>query len=232
MFNLSTQLTNHESTDHKVSRDADDFAALALTFLTDETALLNLAAVALSDPVRLATLARESYRHDNGFLKLLLFRSQCDHLRVRLHIWPKTDVRRQNIHDHRFSFWSRIVRGRMINHVWEVGVGEIREHFQYYSRAGKSYYAMMKLGTTSLVETRQFCVAAGGSYFFESGCLHAIECPVETVTILVEDRRELRPFANVYRVPGEPQSETPAAPALSIAIYREYLEQIVRGEFA
>jgi hypothetical protein len=170
-------------------------------------------------------LSRESYEHDNGFLKLLILQSPDDRYRLRLHFWPKTIDRDQNIHDHRFDFWSTILMGKIINHVWKIGDGELRHHYKYFSRAGKSHYLMRRVSEKRLNRFRCFQVCHKQHYYFDKSWLHTIECEEPAITLMLEDRVGSRPYANVFSASKDNRILSVASPALSKKRYKLLLEK-------
>jgi hypothetical protein len=78
-------------------------------------------------------IARRSYVHPNGFVKMRLYESVYDRSQLRLHIWPEgsgtTDP--GDIHDHRWSFRSWVLAGRLHEAVFQAGTGNILAKLRY-----------------------------------------------------------------------------------------------------
>ena len=63
----------------------------------------------LSRPDYLATIAENSYRHDNGFDKIVLVGSPTSQLKLVLHVWRAgSDRHKDNIHNHREKTYTRM----------------------------------------------------------------------------------------------------------------------------
>lgn len=72
----------------------------------------------------LENIASRSYRHVNHFDKIVLFDDENPgHARLTLHLWrpPYTvnETQDELIHDHRFSFWSKVLCGSLRSEVFE-----------------------------------------------------------------------------------------------------------------
>jgi hypothetical protein len=200
-----------------------DHLGYEINWLVTSGAFRKLVRSILCDTTRMATLACESYKHDNGFLKLLIFRPNSDLWRLRLHVWPKTDGSGQNVHDHRFDFWSIVLRGSLGNQLWEPGPGESWHHYHYHPREGKNQYAMEHIISETLQPSKTFDTAVGKQYFFSNRWLHTIVCRTGAVTLMAEDRRHLRPYANVFSKHYAAAEIIVPAPALSTIEYRRAL---------
>jgi hypothetical protein len=65
----------------------------------------------LTDMTMVERIARNSYSHTNGFLKIPLL--QKGDARLRLHVWGSGLPDAENVHDHRWVFAGRILVGNM-----------------------------------------------------------------------------------------------------------------------
>jgi|SRR5271157_254917 len=107
------ELPRHFSSDTAVAQNSAFLRALA----ADE-APERLIHEILADREALSRIASRSYRHANGFDKILLFDSrQAGAYRLSIHHWysahGESPSKDEPIHNHRFSFWSHIFRGTM-----------------------------------------------------------------------------------------------------------------------
>lgn len=66
----------------------------------------------LRDRSLLNAVAASSYRHPNGFDKIILFRDSIDAL-IKIDIWWPEDTGWGRIHNHRFDFGSIVLFGRL-----------------------------------------------------------------------------------------------------------------------
>ena len=200
-----------------------DLGHILLPNLSQNPGLGEVIRTLLVDDALAGLNIQDSYRHDNGFTKLLLFAAPADDFKVRLHIWPKPYGSEHNIHDHRFNFLSWVLRGRLTNTIWTVGPGEERQHYKYYPRKARAQYRMKRVGSATLSRARQFDVDQGTSYYFNNHLLHTAESHGSAITLLIEDRSSLRPFANVFTETSSASSLLIDSPSLTLDEYRAQL---------
>jgi hypothetical protein len=148
--------------------------------------------------------ASQSYRHENGFLKLVAFCTPCSAFRLRVHVWPlkrECNVQRLNVHNHRYSFISFVARGEIDDHLWLPNEsGSTFNRFIYRPRDETGCYLHEYTGTAELGvdQVRRYC--HGQLYSLDPSELHCsvpigVQAPV---TFFVEDRRSLRDHAITY----------------------------------
>jgi hypothetical protein len=99
-----------------------------------------------------------------------------------------------------------------------------RQHYRYYPRAGKLHYTMKRVCERWLIKSHSFLINQGEQYYFDHRWLHTIECSNKAVTLMVEDRRCLRPYANVFTASENASQLMVASPALGKIRYRKILE--------
>ena len=210
---------------HDHGRDQE--AATMLDLLRTPAGLRAVVNSVLTDGAALERFSHDSYNHHNGFVKILLRAAPDDRYRLRLHLWPTTDALAQNIHDHRFDFWSVVLLGTISNHIWTRGPGTLRYHYKYHSRAGNTTYVMERCSSVELTRSRRFRVEQGAHYYFDNSWLHTIECDSAAITLMLEDRRNIRPYANVFSVHDHECNVTVSSPSLTKQEYRETLDRFV-----
>lgn len=66
----------------------------------------------LQSDTHMQRIQRDSYTHNNGFHKIVLWHSAAGH-KVRLHYYDSACTRHEDVHDHRWSFASAIVHGTL-----------------------------------------------------------------------------------------------------------------------
>ena len=87
--------------------------------------------------------AAGSYGHANGFDKILVGRSSGGAFHLRVHFWPGQDFEEQNVHDHRFEFWSYVLRGTIVSHVWRpCADGREFRRYTYEPRGSADSYVL------------------------------------------------------------------------------------------
>lgn len=144
-------------------------------------ALQHCAAQDLPDALRagadnhgwLEAVARDSYRHANGFTKLVLGGSAGG--RLRLHVWEPGAAAEENIHDHRWHFASVILSGTIKSEVWVDAIDPAAptfEEFIYEVRDGVA--SRRSVGRTRASCARTATRRAGAAYVMVPGVMHRI----------------------------------------------------------
>ena len=128
----------------------------------------------------------DSYAHDNGFDKIVLFQDSETKMKLRLHIWhplliPNTTRPRQNVHNHRWDFSSAVLIGYADNVMYRFAspeeVGEEFFHYRYYARGSKEHYEVEERGKTNLVCTGTQRVKKDDIYSVNNEMLHRVDIP-------------------------------------------------------
>lgn len=176
----------------------------------------------LDDPSALALTARRSYRHANGFVKVVLHAS--DDLKLRLHIAEGTAE--ENVHDHRWAFASTVLTGRLENDIFTdvpAGRGE-RFHEWEYLRAEEGAEKQLR-GGAWIAQSLWQSVAAGQSYALAGSHLHRIRWTVPGTSTLVATFRPSRATTRLLsRTPDPPAVEiVPLSASDLAAVLRQYL---------
>lgn len=128
----------------------------------------------------------DSYAHDNGFDKIVLFQDTNTKMKMRLHLWyPRiiagTKRPRQNVHNHRWDFSSAVLAGSAENLSYRFAQpheeGEEFFHYRYYARGSKEHYDVEERGRAVLVCTDVQRVVAGDIYSVNHETLHRVDIP-------------------------------------------------------
>src|SRR5580692_3858865 len=91
-----------------------DKPSSALTALRATTPLAALLELIRRDRSSLAELASCSYRHRNGFDKIVLGSAGSRGMKLVLHVWPLSDLPyHDHIHSHRWDFASVVLAGTL-----------------------------------------------------------------------------------------------------------------------
>jgi hypothetical protein len=142
--------------------------------------------------------ATNSYVHDNGFDRILLYNNPVNLIKLQLHIWyplPRPAVREpQLVHNHRWDFSSAIIAGDYTNIVFEFDdeCPDKYFHYKYFARGTKEHNALEFVGMRSLkvIDSKQHNV--GSVYSTESQALHKVDIPddrlVSTMIITHENK--------------------------------------------
>lgn len=128
----------------------------------------------------------DSYRHDNGYDKVVLFQDRDTYMKMRLHIWypclmPQMRHPRQNVHNHRWDFSSVVLLG-CVDHVTyrfaeSNEEGEEFFHYRYYARGSKEHYDLEERGKTKLVCMSTEHFDKDMLYSVKNSTLHRVDVP-------------------------------------------------------
>ncbi|MDA2803645.1 hypothetical protein [Nocardiopsis suaedae] len=170
--------------------------------------VLRLLREVLDTPPLLARIAGRSYHHTNHFDKIVLADSGARRCyRLTLHLWrppySTEEALDEQIHDHRFSFWSSVLTGRLDsqNFVRDASGDDYGEYQYIPEKRGEAtvgnFYRSM--GRTPLRETAPSCEEAGGSYRLGYHRIHRVVLPRDemTCTLVLRGPRQ-KNFASVF----------------------------------
>lgn len=125
--------------------------------------------------------------HGNGFVQLDLTE------RRRLHVWGDPRIPRQvvpsQIHDHTFSFRSRIVVGQLVHRTISV-VKDPAGGYDLYKAVvnhGEDTRLLKQPGRVSATITNECLIAAGEQYTFQATRFHETLAPWPCVTVIEKD---------------------------------------------
>jgi hypothetical protein len=184
------------------------------------------------EPGVLKALASKSYVHENGFYKLTVIDKPNASLRLRIHFWPARGVapaQIENIHNHRFNYYSYILSGGISNRIWKVTPeGATYQHYQYRPRMKKQSYVLDYCGESFLHECEERQYYSGDLYCMNAEDLHvASACQYnDVVTLFIEERANLRPYADVFSNEYPNKNVPIASPSLTSKQYLEVLSTI------
>lgn len=129
--------------------------------------------VIAADRAEVAAIAVRSYRHANGFTKLVLTDSVIG--RLRLHVWEPGAVAEENIHEHRWHFASAVLAGTMESEIWVDSFDRDAPTFPEFIYHVRDRGATRRpVGRTRVTCSRSVIRQAGEAYFMPPGVLHRI----------------------------------------------------------
>jgi hypothetical protein len=123
----------------------------------------------------LRACAAESYRHGNGFYKVVL--SQGAHYKLRLHVWLPGVSAEENLHEHRWSFASTVLTGSLHSeiHAEDVTASAMEyDEYLYLAKEGDSPPSQTYIGKTWLACVSTSVRRAGDYYAMNPNTLHRI----------------------------------------------------------
>ncbi len=89
--------------------------------LFNQSELINYIENIINDNIKLETIAKQSYIHFNGFVKIPI--QKTNNKITRIHIW-KISNEEQNPHSHGWHFRSKIIKGKFINTLFTETLNE------------------------------------------------------------------------------------------------------------
>src|SRR6266851_4331551 len=146
----------------------------ALAALRATVTLPALIAAIHADPLRLARLAQTSYRHDNGFDKIVLAAPSGNRFKLVLHVWQEGYTNDpDNIHNHRWDFASVVLCGALQFELYAPDQsGVIYPVVRYRSPGGSDTYELSRAGSARVSVHASMIMAAGTSYSWTADLLH------------------------------------------------------------
>lgn len=158
------------------SGEADQALAALLASTATAEWQAALCETLLTDDAFAAEVAARSYRHGNGFLKVVLLDAG---FKLRLHLWLPGASCEENIHDHRWSIASTIIAGELHSEIWadaaSADESDLLAREYCYLAAVDGWPALaMPRAHTPLRRIERTCRRAGDSYALPASTLHRI----------------------------------------------------------
>lgn len=154
-----------------------------------------------NDPEAVSELARSSYRHPNGFIKLILAK-HSNGSRVRMHVWDSASEA-SDIHDHFWDFSSMVVTGQLRSERFRRSArGVIFEELDLLWRP-QDAFALRQSGKQPLACISETVASAGQTHALDASDLHRVSVWRHglTATVVLQGR-DIRPDNHVFRTPG------------------------------
>jgi len=127
----------------------------------------------------LENILERSYLHQNGFSKIVLYKSMdCQ---IRLHIWDGYHKEEENIHNHRFHFNSSILRGQYREEIYELDSFNGVDYFAYsYAPCSELNYDLVPQKNIKLKNVGKFTYKEGEGVSRQASILHKVS-PISSV---------------------------------------------------
>jgi hypothetical protein len=134
--------------------------------------------------------SKHSYLHANGFEKIVLASFDGSSCKLRLHMWnDQKDHPDQegNIHNHRWSFASRVLIGQPLFEVYERGTDGIEHNeYEYIPNGEVGAFTLNFTKVTLLRRTIRLTLTEGASYSMHHSALHRVTATGPTVTVVLQ----------------------------------------------
>jgi hypothetical protein len=148
--------------------------AFALATLRTTASLTALLGFLREDAARLGVVANHSYRHRNGFDKIVLASPRGSPLKLVLHVWPKGGLETSdNIHNHRWDFSSVVICGALRLELYEQDVrGKSYSVMQYRPTEGVGNFELHLGGIATVSARAAVTMTVGSTYSWARDHLH------------------------------------------------------------
>ena len=181
--------------------------------------------IILSDECILRDVAGRSYRHQLGFVKLVLHSDHGDPS-LRLHVWDKDSSKEEDIHSHCAEFVSRVVFGRLDEITYTLDKGNDFVCFGYHFDSISGCSVAVQKGLASVSVHRSRTVSEGDAYHVSICELHKVTNVLPgTVTISAWGPRNSE--AVVLKTIDAQASDCTATAGMPLSYIRKVLEEIV-----
>ena len=179
---------------------------------------------ALDDPSSIEAIAQQSYRHQNGFVKIPLKTKNGE--KFRLHVYRVGAKADKNIHNHRWDFESKVLCGSLPMHLYEIVEGN-SHRLHTYLRKGR-LYTIEYLHKIGLIESGLINIRAGKKYLMKSHLYHKIAAVKELTITYMVTRKTVQKTCDLINVKDMSSSgEGIDEPPLSVQEVRKNLELIL-----
>ena len=179
---------------------------------------------ALDDPSSIEAIARQSYRHQNGFVKIPLKTENGE--KFRLHVYRVGAKADKNIHNHRWDFESKVLCGSLPMHLYEIVEGN-SHRLHTYLRKGR-LYTIEYLRKIGLIESQLINIRAGKKYLMKNHLYHKIATVKELTITYMVTRKTVQKTCDLINVKDMSSTgEGVDEPPLSVQQVKENLELIL-----
>jgi hypothetical protein len=179
---------------------------------------------ALDDLSSIEAIAQQSYRHQNGFVKIPLKTKNGE--KFRLHVYRVGAKADKNIHNHRWDFESKVLCGSLPMHLYEIVEGN-SHRLHTYLRKGR-LYTIEYLHKIGLIESRLINIRAGKKYLMKSHLYHKIAAVKELTITYMVTRKTVQNTCDLINVKDMSSTgEGIDEPPLSVQEVRKNLELIL-----
>jgi hypothetical protein len=148
--------------------------SIALAALRTRASLTSLLNFLRTDSTALDVVASRSYRHRNGFDKIVLAAPEESLLKLVLHVWPKDSLESSdNIHNHRWDFSSVVLCGALQLEFFDRSAcGKRYSVMRYQPMSGMGNFQLCPRGAMTVSSHASVTMAMGSTYSWACNRLH------------------------------------------------------------
>lgn len=152
-------------------------------------------------------IAGRSYRHANGFDKIVLCQDTRHRFKLRLHCWQSSiracdDFRKEDAHNHRWPFATKIlVGGYRFQELREDPRGDPMCHYRYFPVQNDGSFRMDPLGEKRLLVHLDLFLSRESEYSMDENVVHRVLHSTGNLTCsLMLQGPTLKSSTDVFRV--------------------------------
>ena len=168
----------------------------------NQSEICDLIRFVLDDEISFLQCLASSYKHANGFDKIVLM--QGSNFKLRLHLYGSADtvVIAENVHSHRWPFASSILHGSIMMDIFQNTKSnpankmeeslsdhdhvETFVHYIYHSDKQKGYFETVRIGPTELRQMSTIKYHKGQTYSMNVSDMHRIvSCHNHAITLML-----------------------------------------------
>lgn len=148
-------------------------AIMEAVYDTSNSTLIHYLDSLLADNTLLIEAARRSHRHQLGFLKIVLIADDAGAC-LRLHLWDRESVEKEDIHSHCADFSSRVILGRLTENSYKLKPGANYARFLYSFDTAMGCSVAAADGSTGVSLVASSVMLAGDIYTKRAVDLHNV----------------------------------------------------------
>lgn len=158
---------------------------LGLAHVSQKDLLTQLLNAILTERDRRENVSRRSYRHPNGFEKLVLLAGDAPYYKLRLHVWhPNARPIRSDIHNHRWNFGTKLLVGEYEMQLFRTDKTGRRRYSYWYEPANRATsFSLDYNGVVCVKVAVHINVSEGSSYLLAHDTLHRVTVGANTTVV-------------------------------------------------
>jgi hypothetical protein len=213
-----------------IHEDSGWTSEVVRTLTRDGRSVVDLLTGILRSESSLRQVATSSYRHLNGFDKIVLASFGRELCKLRLHVWwgDREKDTRENIHNHRWDFAAAILYGSYRFQMYEIGEGQDFYEYSYRSPEDDGYYVMNFVSRTSARCVLDAQVRAGARYHLSHISLHRVSANADQTVVTL--MCQASPLSGATRVLSEkviPNAQHVPVDRMSAVEIKTKLERVI-----
>jgi hypothetical protein len=175
-----------------------------------------------------AKIKRESYRHPNGFTKIVFLSDDSAIEELRVHHWWPQGRDETDVHTHTSEFISVVGYGSLTETLWEISEGVDFDLWRCNARTAEGETILARVKSVAAKPISRRTLETGQHYVIGWDKFHSVQkkSPGHAISYVLQ-RRKIRNYSDVVRHPGSLLPPRPLTRALSDVELDEELD-IVR----